>query len=106
MTAVLDDPAPRDHDVANGGASARENEMIEGVIRDGTGHAGMRAVEDQPIRPSTHLDGSGGLADRLCAVPRGVTPQSGSHVRVAFVGKHATALLAQSLLIFQPPQFF
>ena len=59
MTAVLDDPAAGDHDVANGGAASRENEMIEGTIRDGAGHARMRAVEDQPIRTSTHLDGSG-----------------------------------------------
>src|SRR5882724_12307676 len=105
MTAVPDDPAPRDHDVANGGASPRKNQMIEGGVRDGAGHAGMRGVEDQPIRTSTHLDGSGRLADRLRAVPRGVAPQSGSHVRVAFVGEHGAALLAQSLLIFHPPQF-
>src|SRR5258706_12634015 len=74
MAAVLDDPAPGDHYVANRGSSARENEMIEGVVRDGTGHAGILAVKDQPIRPSTHLDGSGRLADRLCASPRGLTP--------------------------------
>ena len=89
---VLDDPASGHHDVANGRAAAREQQVIECSRLGGAGHARVCAVEHQPIRAMAHGDDSGRLADRERPVFRCIAPQTRADVGLGAVGQHAAAL--------------
>ena len=74
MMPVCDDPAAGDHDVANRGCAAGKQEMIERILEWRAGHAGMGALEHQPIGPVTDGDAACGLTNRLRADSGGVAP--------------------------------
>ena len=99
---LQDDPPARDHDIADGRACAREQQMVERGLRRCAHHGGMRVIQHQPVGPAADGDGARGLADGLRAVLRGIAPQASAHMRLRVRGEYRAPFLAQALLILHP----
>jgi len=100
VAPVLDHPAARDHDVANGRIATGEQQVVQCRVRDRTDHGSMLCIQHQPVGAMPHFDRSGRLADGLRAMLRSVTPESRSHVRLRF-GREDAALLQAADDLFE-----